>query len=141
MIRTITFNEKDLIEQDPVRPHIPFEKRIGNGRSIAVLENDNRIDAIVCYALCKDVPLTEQEMFDMADPEGAVCVAYTVWSYSKGAGRTIINELRETAQVLYSLRRIVTLSPLTEMAERFHLSNGARFLRKGDSCQNFEYEL
>jgi len=42
---------------------------------------------------------------------------------------------------LYSLRRIVTLSPLTEMAERFHLSNGARFLRKGDSCQNFEYEL
>ena len=141
MLRNITFNERDLITEDPVRPHIPFEKRIGNGRSIAVLENDNRVGAIVCYALCKDVPLSEQEMFELSDPEGDVCVAYTVWSYSKGAGRTIINELRDNAQEMYALNRIVTLSPLTEMAERFHLSNGAKFLRKGDSCQNFEYEL
>jgi hypothetical protein len=34
----------------------------------------------------------------------------------------------------------VTLSPLTEMAERFHIRNGAVFLRKGTLCQNFEYE-
>jgi len=78
-------------------------------------------------------------MFELSDPEGTVCVAYTVWSYNKGAGRTIINQLRDNAQDLYS--RMVTLSPLTEMAERFHISNGATFLRKGESCQNFEYPL
>jgi hypothetical protein len=139
MIRNITFNERDLITEDPVRPHIPFEKRIGGGRSIVVLENNDCIDAVVCFALCKDVPITEQEMFELSDPEGDVCVAYTVWSYNKGAGRTIINQLRDNAQDLYA--RMVTLSPLTEMAERFHISNGATFLRKGESCQNFEYPL
>jgi len=139
MIRNITFNERDLITEDPVRPHIPFEKRVGGGRSIVVLENNDRVDAVVCFALCKDVPITEQEMFELSDPEGTVCVAYTVWSYNKGAGRTIINQLRDNAQDLYS--RMVTLSPLTEMAERFHISNGATFLRKGESCQNFEYPL
>jgi len=141
MIRNITFNERELITEDPVRPHIPFEKRIGNGRSVVVLEEDNQVGAVVCFALCKDVPITEQEMFDLADPEGTVCVAYTVWSYNKGAGRRIINQLRDSAQDLYDLNRMVTLSPLTEMAERFHISNGARFLRKGESCQNFEYPL
>ena len=141
MIRNITFNERELISEDPVRPHIPFEKRIGNGRSVVVLERNDSIDAVICLALCKDVPITEQEMFDLADPEGTVCVAYTVWSYSKGSGRTIINQLRDSAESLPGLTRMVTLSPLTEMAERFHLSNGARFLRKGESCQNFEYPL
>ena len=139
MIRNITFNERDLITEDPVRPHIPFEKRVGGGRSIVMLENNEPVDAVVCFALCKDVPITEQEMFELSDPEGTVCVAYTVWSYNKGAGRTIINQLRDNAQDLYS--RMVTLSPLTEMAERFHISNGATFLRKGESCQNFEYPL
>jgi len=141
MIRNITFNERELISEDPVRPHIPFEKRIGNGRSVVVLERNDSIDAVICLALCKDVPITEQEMFDLADPEGTVCVAYTVWSYSKGSGRTIINQLRDSAESLPGLTRMVTLSPLTEMAERFHISNGARFLRKGESCQNFEYPL
>ena len=141
MIRNITFNENDLITEDPVRPHIPFEKRVGGGRSVVVLENNDKIDAIVCYALCTDVPITEQEMFELSDPEGTVCVAYTVWSYSKGSGRTIINQLRDNAEALPDLNRLVTLSPLTEMAERFHISNGAKLLRKGESCQNFEYSL
>ena len=141
MIRALQEEEKNLIEQDPVRPHIPFEQRIGNGRNVVVLEQEGKAQAVVCYALCNNIPLTEQEMFDMADTHGDICVAYTVWSYNKGAGRTIINELRENAQDLYSLNRMVTLSPLTEMAERFHISNGAVLLRKGDSCQNFEYEL
>ena len=141
MIRNITFNERDLIAEDPVRPHIPFEKRVGNGKSVVVLENNNKVEAVVCFALCKDVPLSEQEMFELADPSGTVCVAYTVWSYSKGAGRTIINQLRDNAEALPGLKRMVTLSPLTEMAERFHISNGAEFLRRGESCQNFEYSL
>jgi hypothetical protein len=37
--------------------------------------------------------------------------------------------------------RYVTLSPLTAMAERFHLKNGAVLVNRGDTCQNFEYLL
>ena len=141
MLRSLKAEEKDLILEDPVRPHIPYEKRFENGRNIIVLEENNTVSAIVCVALTNAIPITEQEMFDMADPNGDICIAYTVWSYSKGAGRRIINQLRDNAQELGALNRMVTLSPLTEMAERFHISNGATLLRRGEQCQNFEYPL
>ena len=36
--------------------------------------------------------------------------------------------------------RFVTLSPPTEMAERFHIKNGAIKLRVNEETVNFEYE-
>ena len=39
------------------------------------------------------------------------------------------------------LNRLVTLSPLTTMAERFHLKNGAKLLQVNDDTQNFEYDI
>ena len=39
------------------------------------------------------------------------------------------------------LNRLVTLSPLTAMAERFHLKNGAKLLQVNDDTQNFEYDI
>ena len=39
------------------------------------------------------------------------------------------------------VRRFVTLSPLTEMARKFHIKNGAKFIGKHQDCQNFEYEV
>ena len=140
MIRSLKHTEKALIDDDPVRPHIPYESRYGDGRNVIALEQDGTVAAIVCTALCREVPLTEAEMFEYADPYGDILVAYTVWSYAKGAGRTIINALRDSA-VDDNCSKLVTLSPLTEMAERFHLRNGAEFVRRGDSCQNFEYHL
>ena len=140
MLRSLKVNEKDLIQQDPVRPHIPYDKRFGNGRNSVVLEKDDEVAAIVCTALCDQVPTTEDDMFEFANPHGRVLVAYTVWSYTKGAGREIINALRDSA-IDEHCDRLVTLSPLTEMAERFHIRNGAKFLAKYDKCQNFEYEL
>ena len=63
-----------------------------------------------------------------------------MWSYSKGAGREIIIEAAKHIKETKGCTRFVTLSPLTEMAERFHLRNGAVLLNKGETCQNFEYE-
>jgi hypothetical protein len=90
--------------------------------------------------LCTEVPTNEQQLKEFTSPTGDILVAYTVWSYSKGSGRTIINELRSAADV-ENISRIVTLSPLTEMAERFHLRNGAKLIGKYTDCQNFEYTL
>ena len=39
------------------------------------------------------------------------------------------------------LNRLVTLSPLTAMAEKFHLRNGAKLLQKNLWSQNFEYSF
>jgi len=142
VIRTIKNEEKHLISGDPVRPHIPFEKRMGMGRNVVVLENDftGDIEAVVCTALVKKVPTTEDELFEYADPMGEILIAYTVWSYSKGSGRAIINRLRESA-IDEKCRQLVTLSPKTEMAERFHISNGAKCISRNESSNNFEYDL
>lgn len=140
MIRTVKNNEAHLITGDPVRPHIPFEKRMGNGRTVVVLEEDGEIGAVVCTALVNTMPTTEEELFQYADPMGDILVAYTVWSYKKGSGRRIINMLRNSAMD-ENCSQLITLSPKTEMAERFHTSNGAKCISRNESSNNFEYDL
>ena len=71
----------------------------------------------------------------------SIAVAYTVWSNKPGAGRTIVNELQALVKESYSIKRLVTLSPLTEMATKFHIRNGAKLINKSETCQNFEYSL
>ena len=39
------------------------------------------------------------------------------------------------------LNRLVTLSPLTEMARNFHLKNGAEEVQVNEETQNFEYKI
>lgn len=139
MLRLLRDDELDVIKDDPVRPHIEADWRIRGGRQVFVLENDqtNKIDAVVCVAFMDEVPKCES---DMKWPGVDVAVFYTVWSYTKGAGREIIFAAQKEIQRKNPyIKRYVTLSPLTEMAERFHLRNGAKFVAKHDSCQNFEY--
>jgi|TARA_B110000977_G_C10952855_1_gene445341 hypothetical protein len=69
-----------------------------------------------------------------------VAVFYTVWSYNPGAGRQIVNQLAQHIRDTNSeIVQWVTLSPLTEMAEKFHTKNGAKFLASYDVNQTFEY--
>ena len=69
-----------------------------------------------------------------------VAVFYTVWSYSPGAGRRLVNQLaQQIGETNSEIVQWVTLSPLTDMAERFHIKNGATFLAKYDVNQTFEY--
>jgi len=150
LLRDIKDNELHMISDDPVRPHLPANWRTESERRVWVLEDDNdsTIRAIICVAFTEEAPITEHELdyYSQAacqdDQHGQVAVFYTVWSYSKGAGREIIIESgRKIKQEHPYVKRMVTLSPLTEMAEKFHLRNGAKFVRKGQKCQNFEYDL
>lgn len=142
MLRTIRNGEEHLIANDPVRPHIPFSKRVGAGRDIFVLEDsDDQVDAVICVRYTNEVPENELDLENFTDPKGNVAVFYTVWSYRKGAGREIVNQgielLKKEAPWI---DRYVTLSPLTDMARKFHISNGAKFVAKYADCQTFEYE-
>ena len=139
MIRLAKDYELDHLKNDPVRPHISKKWRTRSGREVYVLERDGEIAACICVAYMDEVPTCEQDMKWVGIN---TAVFYTVWSYQKGAGREIVNGVAEKIKSQRSwVKRFVTLSPLTEMAEKFHLKNGAKFLAKHKDCQNFEYEL
>ena len=72
--------------------------------------------------------------------DGDIAIAYTVWSRKRGAGREIIQKLREWT-IEHNFKRLVTLSPLTPMATHFHVKNGAKQVHINEETQNFEYEL
>jgi hypothetical protein len=137
-------------KDDPVRPHLPLYWRIQDGREVyALFEKQYAVEApvdfegpkaIICVAYTKGVALSEDDLNSTSEPDTAMF--YTVWSYDRGAGREIVNSVAShIKKTREDITRYMTLSPLTEMAERFHLRNGASFFRRGESCQNFEYKL
>ena len=130
-------------KDDPVRPHIPLAWRVSNGREVYMLQDEltGGPRAMVCVAYTNGVAIDEAYM-DQHWYNPNTAMFYTVWSYDKGAGREIIFEAADLIRKEKPhISRYCTLSPLTEMAERFHLRNGADFLRRGDTCQNFEYSF
>ena len=132
---------KEVVADDPVRPHIPAEWRTTGGREVYGLFEDESAEilrAVICVAYTNEVPTNESEMDDRGTD---VAVFYTVWSYDRGAGRDIVLNVAEHIKNTTFVKRFVTLSPLTEMAERFHLRNGAELIGKYDECQNFEYTV
>ena len=138
----VQLNSEQLVEyikDDPVRPHIPVDWRLSFGREVYGLFDDNNIKAIICVAYTDDVPVCEE---DLNVYGSSIAVFYTVWSYSRGSGREIVNKVANTIKGTNpQIKRYVTLSPLTIMAERFHLANGAKFIGTHTTCQNFEYFL
>jgi hypothetical protein len=138
-IRDITDPLVRLIKDDPVRPHIPLEQRINEAAEILILRAGEEILAATCMQWLKDVPETEEDLINM-DKDKEIAVFYTIWSYAPGAGA---NLLRQAADWLLKdhkdLKGIVTLSPQTPMARRFHLKNGAKIRKENATTVNYEY--
>lgn len=137
-----------LCQDDPVRPHIPADQRLQPGKDVFVLRDDQEnITAVICIAYTNTVPKDERELEYYAQAacqdgqHGDIAVAYTVWSYARGSGREIVLRTRDWIKQNTPVTRLVTLSPLTEMAERFHIKNGATLLARHSYAQNFEYEI
>ena len=136
------------VSEDPVRPELDLEWRLSAERKIYGLKYEENIEAIVCVAYTNEVPNTVREMDYMSQVAcqdgqcGKIAVAYTVWSRKRGAGREIINKVREfLVSDRVATKRLVTLSPLTPMATHFHINNGAKQISINDTTQNFEYTL
>ena len=137
MLQRITMIDmvKTYILQDPVRPHIPAESRISLGREMYHIDEQ----AFICLAFVDRVPVSEVEVF--GSQVGNIAVAYTVWSLKRGLGRKIILETQKHIQDTFRFKRLVTFSPKTEMAMKFHLSNGATLLQESEHTYNFEYNI
>ena len=127
----VTNQAQVKIKDDPVRD-VSYRFRTTQGRNIYTIQDK----AVVCIANTFKLPITMQEL-EMYSQENAkeFTIFYTVWSYEKGYGRTILNKLLQILQT----ERFVTLSPKTEMAKKFHLRNGAKLLSNNKTSYNFEY--
>ena len=138
-IRDITDPLVRLIADDPVRPHIPLEQRINAAAEILMLKAGEEVLAMTCMQWLTDVPETEQDLISMGKDHN-VAVFYTIWSYAPGAGAMLLRTAAEWLRRDYKdLKGIVTLSPQTAMAERFHLKNGAKIRKTNQDTVNYEY--
>ena len=128
---------------DPVRPELGVSYKTYPGRKVFGLRNEEgEYVSFCCVARTWDVPVDVMSLSSLTSEDGTVCVPYTVWSLRKGAGRAIIKELlKMLSSSEQGIKRVVTLSPKTEMARRFHLRNGAREVGMNVVTANFEYDL
>ena len=139
-------------KEDPVRPELDNEFRTSYGRKIYGVKYKGEIHAVMCFAFTNKIPKTVKEL-DLLSRDaflqsahrdqkvGKIAIAYTVWSKKKGGGKLIVKEVFKMIKKSNHLNRLVTLSPLTEMARKFHLRNGAIEIQVNETTQNFEYKV
>jgi hypothetical protein len=150
MLNSLSDSQLENIKDDPVRPHIDPQWRVSDGREVYSLTEDQYAEfdevlhegptAIICVSYCNEIPTSEEDLITYNDPDGNIAVFYTVWSYVRGAGRTIVlDTASHINRTRPEIERFVTLSPKTEMARRFHLRNGAFVLGENPETINYEY--
>ena len=139
-------------DEDPVRPELDNKFRTGFGRKIYGVEYKGEIYAVMCFAYTNEVPKSVDELEKLSTDAflqtamrdqtgGRIAIAYTVWSKKKGGGKLIVKEVFKKIKKSNHLNRLVTLSPLTEMATHFHERNGAKLIQINETTQNFEYKV
>ena len=138
-------------DEDPVRPELDNKFRTSYGRRIYGVKYQNEIHAIMCFAFTNKIPKSVKDLDLMSKDAflqsaqrdqkvGKIAIAYTVWSKKKGGGKLIVKEVFKMIKKSNHLNRLITLSPLTDMARNFHLRNGAIEIQVNESTQNFEYK-
>jgi hypothetical protein len=141
------------VTEDPVRPELSLEFRQAYGRKIyGIKDVDGDIAAVMCFAFTHGIPKSIEEMETMskdsamqaihrAGQQGSIAIAYTLWAKKKGGGKYMVNEVYKMIKESNHLNRLITLSPLTDMARKFHLKNGAKEVQVNLTTQNFEYDV
>ncbi len=140
------------VSKDPVRPELDNIFRTSYGRKIYGVKYQDEIHAVMCFAFTNRIPKTVKELDLMSKDAflqsatrdqkiGKIAIAYTVWSTKRGGGKLIVKQVFKMIKKSNHLNRLVTLSPLTEMARNFHLKNGAQEIQVNQETQNFEYKI
>jgi hypothetical protein len=130
----------DYIKDDPVRPELSKEFRVGKNKFVSALVDDIP-RAIVCVSLQDFIPEDVSDLVQDAEVPTAA-IFYTIWSYAPGAGVELLRAtVAEIQKQFPSVQRFVTLSPKTEMAKRFHTKNGAGVFRENPNTVNYEYDV
>lgn len=141
-IKDISNKLLEFIKDDPVRPEIPTEYRVSNGRMVAALaEKEDDPEAMVCVSFHDFIPQDVKDLDNTAQVP-TTAIFYTIWSYKSGKGQELLRQAVKGIQEQYpSVTRFVTLSPKTNVAQRFHLKNGAIIFRENLETINYEYVI
>jgi hypothetical protein len=139
-ITTITEELETLIKDDPVRPEIPVTDRVNQNSRIYMLKDGDQTQAVTCVKFLESIPAAVDDMVGLVE-SATTAVFYTIWSYTAGAGRSLIIEAQKSIEAEFpGIQTYVTLSPKTEMARRFHLKNGAGVYRENSDTVNYIYK-
>lgn len=139
-IKDLSHTLLEFIKDDPVRPEIPTDFRVSDGRMVAALTDESENpEAMVCVSFHDFVP-ENVDGLKQTTKVPTTAVFYTIWSYKAGKGQELLFRAVKGIQEQYpSVTRFVTLSPKTNMARRFHLKNGAIIYRENIESTNYEY--
>ena len=125
------------VNEDPVRPELDNKFRTSFGRKIYGVKYKKEICAIMCFGFTNDIPKTVKEL-DLMTKDAYLQSALR----DQKVGRiAIVNEVFKKIKKSNHLNRLITLSPLTDIARNFHLRNGAIELQVNSDTQNFEYKI
>ncbi len=139
-LENVTTNIDLWFNKDPVRPELDIKFRTSYGREVYGLKNKNgSYAAFMCVAYTDDIPSNVNELSLFVSPSSHIAVPYTVWRYERGAGKEIVNQILYLMEDHPFVTRVITLSPITDMARNFHTRNGAVEVRVNDTTVNFEY--
>ena len=138
--------------EDPVRPELDNVFRRSYGRKIYGVRYKGEIHAVMCFAYTNEIPKNVEELDKLSHDAflqsaqrdqnvGQIAIAYTVWSKKNGGGKLIVKEVFKKIKNSNHLNRLITLSPLTDMATKFHSRNGANLIQVNETTQNFEYKV
>lgn len=127
----------NLVKDDPVRSNIyPIERIIGNKEMLVLIENEPM--SVMCISYQDFIPKNERELISSDNPN--IAIFYTIWSYKPGAGKKLLMKAKEYIKNSRpEIKRLITLSPQTFTASRFHTNNGAKILRVNKDSVNYEY--
>ena len=111
-----------LVESDPVRPHVAVTDRLHNLNRILVLENHSGLpSSVVCVAFSDHVIREEHEIAAYEGDAPTVAILYTIWSLDRGGGQAMIPIVKQWIIINFpTVCQLITLSPHTAMARRFH---------------------
>ena len=139
-ITTITEEIVALLRDDPVRPEIPADRRVNSNSRIYMLKDGDQTQAVTCVKFLTSIPAAVEDLVDFAE-SATTAVFYTIWSYTAGSGRVLIEAAQKSIEAEFPrIETYVTLSPKTEMARRFHLKNGAGVYRENSDTVNYIYK-
>lgn len=130
--------------EDPVRPEIPWNLRVGSSNTacFALLDPQSlEPQAIVCTVFLDFVPTCSAELF-CTSSGSKYQIFYTIWSYVSGSGADLLNSVLKWTQSHKSgVQGFYTLSPCSSLARKFHLRNGASVYRENPTSVNYCYSV
>src|SRR6056300_616689 len=91
----------EIIKDDPVRPNLSAEFRVNDNAEIFAFWEEQELGAVCCVRYTNGIPEGIVEMQKQSSIDADTAVFYTIWSYTKGSGRSLINEASAEIKARY----------------------------------------